>query len=203
MGRQVAVAFFDGIEARLGAKERKPGRPNVRRDELARGIYLQQRLQQIPRIKTQDRPAVRPDVADLLQSRLETRHRIEARCKNDIVHLAGLSRPFVDVADLAAEDETDRGLTRGGYSGLHIRHEVIPQAIEAVLGRDKFLAHLREPARVGDIARSHHADALELSPAGQVLEGQVLAGRPGKMGMNMEVRDDLHAAEYSTTFLLM
>jgi len=114
-----------------------------------------------------------------------------------------LSRPLVDVADLAAEDEAHRGLARRGHGGLNIPGGIVPQAVEAIPGRDKFLVHLREPAGMGNVAGGHDGDALELRPASQVLEGQVPAGGAGEMGMDVEVSNYLHAAEYSTTLLLM
>ena len=46
-----------------------------------------------------------------------------------------------------------------------------------------------------DVARADDVDALELRPAGQVLEGQVLAGGAGEVGVDVEVGDEFHGRE--------
>jgi hypothetical protein len=62
---QIAVAVRNQIEAGFGAKDREPGRPNVRRDKIAARAAIQNDLQEIARVEAKDRPAVGRQIADL------------------------------------------------------------------------------------------------------------------------------------------
>ena len=53
---------------------------------------------------------------------------------------------------------------------------------------------MRKPAGVGKIARAHQVDPLDCSPGRQAKNVAALAGRPGKMRMNVKIGDILHAA---------
>ena len=61
---QVGVAVGDRVEAGLRAERREPGRPDVRRHQVAALAGVQQRLQQVAGVQPEDRPAVGGDVAD-------------------------------------------------------------------------------------------------------------------------------------------
>ena len=162
---------------------------------MASGIGLQHDLQQVTRVQPQNRPAVGPDVADPLQPGLQPLHRLKRRRKDDVVDLARLIAALVDVADLAAEDEAHRAAAGGRHIGLDRGGQVGAQPEQTLFGGHELVAHLRQPAGVRDVARPDDVDALELRPAGQVLEGQVAAGGARKMRVDVEVGDKFHGWE--------
>ena len=50
---------------------------------------------------------------------------------------------------------------------------------------------------MGDIARADDVNPLELRPAGQVLEGQVLAGGARVMGVDVQIGYEFHGGTIS------
>ena len=182
---QIAKTFFHRVKTRLGAKHGKPRRPDVGGDKVAARVGLQRNLQQITRIQPQDRPAIGANVANALQPGLKEIKRRKAGEKAEIVHFAHLVMALVDVADLAAQQKAHRGVTGCGHLRLDRRKQLLFQPKEPILRRLQLGAQLGQPARVGNIPRGHHLHPLDLRPFGEVLQVEILAGRPRIVGMNV------------------
>ena len=61
----------DRVEAGFRAEQREPRRPDVRGDQVAGGVGLEDDLEQVARVEAEDGAAVGADVADLLQPGLQ------------------------------------------------------------------------------------------------------------------------------------
>ena len=165
---------------------------------MAGGIGVEDDLEQVARIEAEDGAAVGADIADPLQTGLQLLDCVKRRRKDHVMDLAGLTTSLVDIADLAAQHEAHRRVTGRRHLVLHRGRVLVLQPKQTVFGRYQLLAHLGKPAGVGNIAGSDDVDAFELRPAREVLEGQVRAGRAGKVRVDVEVGDKFHAGEYST-----
>ena len=191
---QVAVAVLDGVEAGLGAEHREPGGPDVRRDQHpAAPGGLQHDLQQIAAVEAQDRPPVGVDVADGDQRPVQGRRGLQVGQADQVVHLARPLAVLVDVADLHGQHEAHVG-GRAGARDLRrqLRRQLGPQRQQPAAVVDEPLLQLCEPARVGEVAGPHQADALALSPDPEVLEVELLARRPGEARVDVQVGHQLH-----------
>ena len=165
---------------------------------MAGGIGVEDDLKQVAGIQAEDGATVGANVADPLQPGLQPFHRIERRRKDDVVDLSGLTTALVNVADLAAQHEAHRRVAGRRRLSLNRGRQIGLQPIQSILGWRQLLAHLCQPARMGDVARPDDMDPLELRPARQVLEGQIRAGGAGKVRVDVEIGDEFHAGEYST-----
>src|SRR5690606_26804950 len=95
--------------------------------------------------------------------------------------------------DLDLEQEAHGPATRGGDLPLDGGGDVIPQAEQPIFRRHELLLQLGEPRGVREVPRTHHCNALELRPAGEVLEVEVAAGGAGVLRVDVEVGDEGHA----------
>jgi hypothetical protein len=163
---QVGIAVGDRVEARLRAQRREPRRPDVRGDQVA--ARLQGDLQQVPGVEAQDRPAVRGEVADPAQRRVEAGGGREVRHVDEVVHLAGPVVALVDRGDLHAEHEPGRTacLQRTGQPLDHLGLVGQPEEPGRVV--DQIFAQMIEPGRVGEVAGAQQRDSLAPRPPGQV-----------------------------------
>ena len=106
--REISKAFFNGVESRKRTKERKMRRPDMRGNKNGIRTSLQCNLQQIMAVQSQDRPAVRANIADGFQAQRQALRRVQIRQQNHTVHFARLARLFIDAADLAAQHKARR-----------------------------------------------------------------------------------------------
>ena len=192
MAGEIAEAGFHRVEARFRAEHREPGRPDVGGDEMAAFVHSEDDFEQVAAVQSQDGATVGADVADLLQFDLYFFHGGEGREEDEVVHLAHGVVAFVDVADLAAEDEAHLTPTRRGHLFTHSCGKLVFEAEETVLGGFEFGAHLLQPAGVGHIPCGEEVDPLDLRPLPQMLEGQVLARGAGIVGVDVEIGGDEH-----------
>ena len=107
---QILEALNQIVEARLGAQDREPGRPDVGRDQLGQGVGGQNQLQDVLGVQTQNGPAVRGQVAAGRQGRAEPLGRLKRGHQDDDVDFAHPLVLFVNTGDFAAEQEADFGL---------------------------------------------------------------------------------------------
>ena len=185
MGRQVPEAVLDPVEAGIGPEQRKVGRPDMGGDEHRPGADIQGDFQQIPGVQPQDGPAVGMKVAHLLQPQGQGLRLLKAGEKNQAVHLAHPTVPFINRADFPRDHKADRDLPARRQAVQAAA--VLPQAIEALLGGDQLLCQLLPPAGVGEIAGAHHLDPLAPGPPIQQLRDENPAGGAGKVGMDMQI----------------
>ena len=127
------------------------------------------------------------DIADGPQPGLDGFGGLESGSQNDIVHFAHAAEPLVDVGDLDRQHETHRRPAGGRYLVLHRPFVLGFQAEQALFGRLQFLFQLIHPSRMNEIPGTHHPDTLQLGPLVEVLQVQVLAGRPRVMGVEMQI----------------
>ena len=157
-----------------------------RHQETAR-IGRQRDVQQITRIQTENRPAVRCQVADLGQRRGDPVGGIEARRVNKVVHLPGALSAPVNGGYLDGKHEPDRA----GADGRGIAEEPFfklrPDPEQAGLGRDEGFPQFRRPRGVGEISGSEHGETLAQRPRRKVLDIAVLAAGARESRMNMQV----------------
>ena len=69
---KIAKAVLEPVKARKCAEQRKMRRPDVRRNTDGIGVRVQSDREQFAAGKTEDGPAVGPDIADLLKPRRKT-----------------------------------------------------------------------------------------------------------------------------------
>ena len=180
VGRQVAEAGLQGVEAGEGAEHGEVGRPDMGGDELRVGADLQRQLQQVPAVQPQNGTAVGVDVADGLQPGGQLVRRLQGREQNDVVDLPGLSVLFVDGADLAGDDEPGR------FAGSGVRQaQGLPEGIDALSGGDQLLPQLRPPGGMGEVPGAQQLDALPPGPPVQMGCVAVMAGGAGEPGVDM------------------
>ena len=173
--RRVVEAFLDRVIAGFRAQKSKPGRPNVRGDEMTALVHIEENLEQIAGGQAQDRPSVSADVADSLQPGLQSLDGGEVGCKNHVVDFARGALILVNRADFAGQHEPHLSLAGRRHCLLHRRGPLILEAKQPVLSRQQRVAHLLQPAGMRDVARADDVDAFALRPFGQILEGQVFA----------------------------
>ena len=99
---------------------------------------------------------------------------------------------FVDVGDFPGQEKAHGSPTGSGHVLRHRRRVLVLQAEESFFHRFQLRAHLRQPAGMGDVARAHYIHPLQLRPFPQVLEGQVFAGGPAVVGVEVEVGGEMH-----------
>ena len=178
MRGEVFETFLDPVKPGFGAKERKPGGPNMSRDQVGLGIGFQYDLEQIAGVQPQDGAAVGTDVADFFQLDLECLHRFQGGEEHHIVDLADFIEFLVDIADLAGQHKAHFSPAgRRDFridSGRNLRFE----AEQPGLRRFQLFAHLLQPAGMGDVAAAHHLHSLQLRPFVKLLKIEILAGRP-------------------------
>ena len=98
---KVSEAFIQGVKAGFGTKERKPGSPDVGRDEKRPVGHFDYDLEQIPRIQTQNGPPVRSEVSDSTKSLIQPDYGIHIRHEDQMVQFPCPSIPLVDTAYLS------------------------------------------------------------------------------------------------------
>ncbi len=125
---------------------------------------------------------------------MDASYGVEVGGKDEIVHLARLAVPLVDVADLAAEQETHFSPARRRNVFGHGRGEFRLESKQPWLGRLELFLNLGEPAGMGDIARRHHGDAFDLRPLPEMFQRQVFAGGAGVIGVDVKVSDNVHTS---------
>ena len=122
-----------------------------------------------------------------------------------MVYLPGPVSPFVDRADLAAQDKTGRfpGAARIGQSFGQpgSRVEVLAQAlferITAFSGVFELLPQFRKPEGMRAVPGSQEVQPLDPGPAIQVRGAEFGAGGTGEPRMDMEIRFYLHRMSIS------
>ena len=175
---QILEALNQIVEARLGAQDREPGRPDVGRDQLGQGVGGQNQLQDVLGVQTQNGPAVRGQVAAGRQGRAEPLGRLKRGHQDDDVDFAHPLVLFVNTGDFSAEQEADLGLLPFG----------LPQGEEAFFwGGGETLGELLQPAGVGQVAAAHQAKPLAGGPEGHLARLQVPGGGPGEVGVDVQV----------------
>ena len=139
-------------------------------------------LQQIPAVQPQDRPAVRMDISDLLQSGRDLLRILQPRQEDKAVDLAGFPVFLIDRADLPGHYKPRDLLTR---HRIFFNPVSVFQHIEPVFRRLQLLFQFLPPRRMGKITGSHDVDPLAPCPQIQMFRRTVFARRPGIPGMNM------------------
>lgn len=167
-----------------------------RNEKPVRGLF-EENFEEIARIEPKDWPAVGGDVAQSGQGGVDLSNRLEIRDIEQVVHLADLTAPLVDGADLGTENETDGlgqdgGLNAWWQQRSHIMAGISFQAEKTGFGGFKAVMEMGKPAGMGEIAGPHHRNALDRGPGGQTVQVARLAGGPGKVAMNMEIGNVLH-----------
>jgi hypothetical protein len=92
---------------------------------------------QIAWIEAQSRPTIGLEVADPAQAQVQALDRIQIWQQNQAVDAARAACTFVDAADLAAEDELDRGSAGGCDVPIQGGSQVSAQAVEPGLRRNQ------------------------------------------------------------------
>src|SRR6185369_10032827 len=105
---QVAVTIVNGVEARAGTKQGKPGCPDMGRHQESLRCLLQEDLQQVAAVEAEDRPAVRPYIADGGELRVDPFGRGKIRDVEKIMDLPDPAVTLVDAAYLGGQEEADR-----------------------------------------------------------------------------------------------
>ena len=197
VGAQVPVAVVDGVETRLRAERREPGRPDMGGDEIRAGVRFQGDLQQVPGIEAQDRPSVRVQVADPGQAVHHPLRCLEIRGVDQVMDLSCLVELLVDGRNLDRQHETHRAPAAPAGRRkplLDGPFQIGPQAEQPRLRGHELLLQLGPPRRMGEVARGDDADALLAGPDGQMLKVAVPAGGPGVLGMDVQIGVEGHAA---------
>jgi hypothetical protein len=150
----------------------------MRGDEKGVGRGCERDFQEIARIEAEDRAPVGFDVADAGQARRHARRGLEVGRVDEIVYLAHPIATAVDAADLDRQHETNRGATGRRDLGVHRPRQFLAQDKKPVARGNQLLAQFGEPARMGEVASGDHGDPFALGPAMDLLQVQLLAGRP-------------------------
>ena len=179
---QIPEALLHGVKAGEGAEQGEVGRPDVSGDELRVRAGVQGQLQQVPAVQAQNGPPVGVDVADGLQPGGELVRRLQRGQQDQVVDLPGFAVALVDAADLPGDDEPGR-LARGGVR----QAQILAQGVDALSGGHQLLPQLGAPGGVGEVPGAHQTDALSPGPPVQVGQISILAGGPGKAGVDVEV----------------
>ena len=142
MSRQVPETLLEGIKAGFAAEHGKPGCPHVGRDEEGVLGGVEGDFEQIPGVETEDRSAVRGDVADPAQPCVEPFHRPHVGHENQVVSLPCLPELLVYTADLTGKQEPGRPRARRGKQGVDGGTQVLFEGEETLLGVDEVFAQL-------------------------------------------------------------
>src|ERR1700759_560467 len=117
---QIAVTVGYRVEAGPRPENGEPWCPDMRRNQVAAGAAFQRDLKQVTRVKAEDRPSVRGQVADLRQGRGDPIGGLEAGRVKQMVHFTGALAPPVDSGDLHREQETYWLVTGGRYLAAQV-----------------------------------------------------------------------------------
>src|SRR5262249_39528895 len=196
--REVAIAFGNGVEAGLGAERRKPGRPDMGRNEVGMLTRFQGDLEKIAGIEAQDRPAVRGDVADSPKACGKPVHRLEVRRVDQMMDLSRPVALLVDRGDLDREHEAYRRHTRWRQRLPDLRFQLGLEAEQSTAGWHQLVPNLSEPSRMHAIPGANEPNPLSGRPPRHMLKVEVPAGRPRVFGVHMQVPVKAHGYALSS-----
>ena len=153
---------------------------------------IQHDFQQMPRVEPEDRPAVGADVADFFELAVDGLRLLDGRRINEMMNLAGLVAFLVNRRDFDRQHKTRIAATTRRQPRRNRLVDVVPQAKQAGLGGNELVLDLGNPGRMREIPGAYDRDTFLASPVSKVLEITILAGRPGILGMNVEVGVKAH-----------
>lgn len=169
-------------------------------NEKALRDLFQENFKKIAGIEPKNGTPVRANVADGGQGGIEALHGFKIRGIEEIMYLSNLAAPFIDRADLGAEDKTDLCRRSGGVDPL--RHEFLPitggigfQPKKSGFSRFEMLMELGKPARMGEIASPHDLNTLDCRPGSKPVEVAGLTRGPRIKGMDVEIRNIFHEGD--------
>ncbi len=189
---EVAIAVRDRVEARLRSERREPWRPDMRRHQIGVGAGVERDLQEVARVEPEDRPPVGSDIADAPEPVGKAIDGGEVGGVDEVVDFSGAVALLVDRGDFDFEQEPHRRSARRGQRRGDALFDIVAQAKQTGLGGNELLLELGAPCRMGEIAGGDDADALAARPVGQMLQVQILAGRPRIFRMDVQIGVEAH-----------
>jgi len=85
MRNKISETFLDGVKSGFGAEQREPGRPDMCGNEEGPVAHLQNDLEKISRIESENGPPIGCDVPNTLKTFVELLNRIEVRKEYEVV----------------------------------------------------------------------------------------------------------------------
>ena len=110
--RQILKTLFHRIKPGERAKQRKVGRPDMRRHIDCFRAQLQYDFQKIVTVQSENRPPVRMDVSNLFQFCRYPLRILKSREQNETVHFPDLIVFLINRADLTGDHKPGRTLSR-------------------------------------------------------------------------------------------
>ena len=185
VGRQIPKALLNGVKPRERPKERDMRGPDVGWNKDGLWAALQRDLQQITAVQAENRPPVRVEVADGLQTPGELLRLLQSGQKNQAVDLTRPAVLLINGTDLPGHHKAGRRPCRSRV--LHAAAGA--QGIDTISAQLQRLCQLSPPSGVGKVPRPYEIDALASGPEIQVGGVAIPAGSPGILGVNMQIRD--------------